>query len=385
MTSCDVVIVGAGPAGALLGYLLASRGIDAVILEKRALPRYKLCGGGLTERAVRLIPFPIDGLAEDAARTAHIGVDYRTVHKESLDGTTIKMVMRDRFDAFLCRQASDAGARIRSGESFRSFSGSTCLSISTDTGNIRTRILAGADGVNSRTAKALGLQIKAKRMAAVQGEVYPPASLMLDRFKGQVHFDFGVVPRGYGWVFPKSDHLSVGVLTTAGRIQNLNGWFRRYLSGKGLADTCRIDHFRGHPIPHSPKKESVFANRRGLVIGDAAGVTDPITGEGIYHAFKGAWLAAGAITAALATGDRKELLHYNRDFKREILDELSVIHRIAPIFYRCPRLIKWFFAVSGSRAGRAYLEIAAGRKTYNAVFREWFHSTLSMGAGADPT
>jgi flavin-dependent dehydrogenase len=154
------------------------------------------------------------------------------------------------------------------------------------------------------------------------------------------------------------------------------GWCRRYLTGKGIGNGSRITHFRGHLIPYSPRRGSVFANRRGLVVGDAAGVTDPITGEGLYHAFRGARLAADAIADTLKTGDRNRLLRYNRDFKRAILDELAVIHRVAPLFYQWPRLIRWCFTIYGSRAGRAYLDIAAGRKTYNAVFREWGRSMI---------
>jgi hypothetical protein len=65
---------------------------------------------------------------------------------------------------------------------------------------------------------------------------------------------------------------------------------------------------------------------------------------------------------------------YNRDFKRVILDELAVIHRVAPLFYRWPRLIRWCFTTYGGRAGEAYFDIAAGRRSYNDVFKEWVRS-----------
>ena len=195
--------------------------------------------------------------------------------------------MRDRFDYFLTQQAIRAGADVITDTTFKSISGSVGnLVIETSGGTFKSKILVGADGVNSRVAKALGLQSKRKTLTAIEGEVYFKQKEVINRFKTTAHFDFGIIPSGYGWIFPKDDHLSIGLLSVSRKPALLDKAVIRYLKMKGLDDSSEIRPLRGHLIPHCRSGRNIIANEKGLLIGDAAGYTDPVTGEGIYYAVR---------------------------------------------------------------------------------------------------
>ncbi len=384
----DVIIVGAGPAGAMLGYLLARRGVRTAILEKKALPRYKPCGGGLTGRAVRLIPFEIGPAVEVEVRRAVMSVGDRVVLRVSRPDPIIRMVMRDRLDARLVREAVRAGAAVFDDtrvKGVRPVGGPGRLRVETSRGSFDGRFLAGADGAIGPCGRWLGLRVRSRRMLALEGEIRPPDGFTVPGGDPlTARFDFGLVDRGYGWIFPKADHLSVGVLTAGPSGRGLRRGFFEYLERRGLmTPETRCLRVQGHPIPHSPVRSARFANDWGLVLGDAAGITDPITGEGIYYALAEAHLAAGVIEDALSRGPA-HLSEYTGLLRRTLLRDLALVSRLAPAFFACPKLITVFFTLFGRRAGPAYLDIADGRADYRSVIRSTARRSPCNGGSSSP-
>ncbi|MGC9022992.1 MAG: FAD-dependent monooxygenase, partial [Dissulfurimicrobium sp.] len=211
--SFDCIIAGAGPGGAYLGYLLSSLGLKCLILEKKSIPRYKPCGGGLTKRALDLLPFDLTGIVEDWAVKARLCFGGGFIREVLFDQPVIGLVMRSRLDSFLVSKAQEAGAVVLTGVAFKDVKAASggSLEVQTTAGDFKALVLAGADGAGSRTARALGLWKNRVGCPAVEAEVYPLSRESLDAWRGMVEFDFSAAPKGYGWVFPKADHLSVGV------------------------------------------------------------------------------------------------------------------------------------------------------------------------------
>ncbi len=362
----DVVIIGAGPAGALLAHELAAAGQDVLLVEKKRLPRYKACGGGLTPRALKQLPFGIEPVVEDATTTARLLVDGQIAFQRTYPQPVVHMVMRDRLDALLVQKAVVRGAHLAEGVRFRSAAGPPGdLTVETSDGAFRTRCLVGADGVYSRVARHLGLAVRYRTMNAVEAEIEPSGRTM-DAFRHRFDFDFGVIDQGYGWVFPKQRHLSVGVLTRRPKAVTIRRDLQRYLVFKGLAH-ARITSLKLHPIPYAPNRANSYANPKGLVVGDATGMVDPVTGEGLYYAFRTARLAAAAIRAFFH--DRTPLAGYDRVLRRTLGREVRYAGLLAAVLYRLPGLSQPLLARFGDRIGAKHMQVFEGSLDYPRLFR----------------
>src|SRR5436853_5016234 len=144
MASYDVAILGAGPAGSTAAYRLAAAGPSVLLLDKATFPRDKPCGGGVTGRAARLLPFSIEPVVEDVVDRLECGLRYRHRFTRTARAPLAYMTQRRRLDHFLLRKAAEAGAEVREGET-------------ADARELDARIVIGADGCHGAAAKQLEL------------------------------------------------------------------------------------------------------------------------------------------------------------------------------------------------------------------------------------
>lgn len=378
LTKHDVVIVGAGPAGATLAYFLAKHGVKALIIEKKVLPRYKTCAGGLTKRTLSLLPFDIHEVVEGYSYTGKMMFRNKPLYIKTMDAPIIGMVMRDKFDYFLVEKAVDEGALIQDGTAFQSvFGRAGDLTVETSKGRCKTRIIVGADGANSPVARALGLRMYRETMTAIGGELYLQDPDILNEFKGTVHLDFGVIPEGYGWVFPKSDHLSVGVVTGSKRLRKLKDYFYSYLAVKELNSYNEIKSLRGHPIPFRPNKKNILADSRGLVVGDAAGFADPLTGEGILYAIWGAQVASTVILNVL-NSSYEHIHEYTHLLKKEFFNDLVYANRMSYLLYKFPKMSERILRAHSEYLGKNQLDVISGGQTYGDLYRKILREMFNL-------
>jgi geranylgeranyl reductase family protein len=291
----DAIVVGAGPAGSTAAYRLATAGARVLLLDKARFPRDKPCGGGLTARALRELPFPVDPVVEDAATRFTLRARFRGGFERTSAEPLVVLTQRRRLDAFLVERAVAAGAELRDGVAVR------------DVRELseRTDALIGADGANGVTAKALGLAREVERGLALEGNVPGEQT----RFRGRLVLEFGVVPGGYGWVFPKGDHVNVGVggrLSEGPRLREVLG---RLCDAHGIS-LDRVDSLRGHHLPMR-RPAARLARGRAALIGDAAGLVDPFSGDGIFEALLSARLVSEAVLDLL--GGRADSLEPYHD------------------------------------------------------------------------
>lgn len=369
--SYDVIITGAGPAGSMLGYYLALKKINVLLIEKKKLPRYKPCGGGLSKRTLDLLPFDISEVVENICPTVNISVHNRTVFQHTAAHPLISMVLREKFDYFLAGKAVNMGVTLMDNTAFISVTGKAGgLKVQTSRGNYEAKIIVGADGLHGKTAKALALISEKSSMKGIEMEITGYAPDTIGDLTASACFDFGVIPGGYGWVFPKKNQLSVGLVSISKKIDNMKCYLDRYLELKNLEKKTAIRSFQRWRIPYGMPKKAVYANEKGLLVGDAAGLADPITGEGIFYAIKEAELASGIISDSLLHG--KEKLHLYNNAMATLRNDLSYAVKLQKLLYKIPRLSHNLLAEQGNILGGYYIDIITGKKTYYQLYKKIF-------------
>jgi geranylgeranyl reductase family protein len=370
MTAHDVAVVGAGPAGASAARVLAEAGARVVLLEKHPVPRYKTCGGGVVGRALGGLPSPVRFAVEADAverfcHTADLdlgaeGLRFRAQRQRPL----ISMVMRDRFDAALVAAAERAGAEVRPRCAVRAVAmGADRIELETMGGPVVARFVVAADGATSETARLAGWRPPRRYAPALEAEIHV-RDVDFARLEGAARFDFGAVPAGYGWVFPKRAHLSIGVCTMRSGV-NLPLSLVRYLDMLGLTRLERVER-HGFFIPLGPRAEGAVRGRV-LLAGDAAGLADPVTGEGISAAIESGTLAARAILDGAGeparVGER-----YDRALSA-LLRELRIGGVLARLIYDLPRLRRWVFRIHGQALAEGMVAVLMGDRTYAGLLR----------------
>jgi geranylgeranyl reductase family protein len=312
----DVAILGAGPAGSTAAYHLAAAGASVLLLDKATFPRDKPCGGGVTGRAARQLPFSIDPVVEDVVDRMECGLRYRTHVVRRAHGPIAYMTQRWRLDHFLLQKAAEAGAEVREGET-------------ADARELDARIVIGADGCNGSSAKQLGLADRVAYGVALEAN-YPYDA----RFAGAIVLEIAVIRGGYGWVFAKGDHLNVGVGGNSEEAPKLRTELRRMCEAYGVDPDAARDT-RGYRLPMRLARTRLALGTTA-VIGDAAGLVDPLSGDGMYEAFLSARLVADAALDVL-TGRAEDLDPYQSAVERRITPLTRAGWSAKGAFERFPR------------------------------------------------
>jgi geranylgeranyl reductase family protein len=307
MEHFDAIVVGAGPAGSTTAHRLATAGARVLLVDKARFPRDKPCGGGLTVRAVRHLPISPDPVVEHVVDRMGFRLRYGARFERTGREPLVYMTQRFRLDHYLVEQAVAAGAEFRDGVKVDDVQVDGHGARVTLAGApVEASVLVGADGVNGTTRRVLGLGGEYVLGVAFEGNV--SKELVGDRFDGLAEFELGTIPGGYAWIFPKGDHVNVGV----GGWERVGPTLRDHLGilcrAYGIAEES-VSDLRGHRLPLR-RSGSVAARGRALLVGDAAGLVDPLSGDGMYEAFASSRLASESIVNLLE-GKATSLEPYN--------------------------------------------------------------------------
>jgi len=321
----DAIIVGAGPGGCAAAFDLARAGRKVLLLDRASFPRQKACAGGLTLKAVEALRYPIDPVVRER-------VDHIRVEKSGGQSVTLRrrdpycfMTVRKELDDYCLRQTLAAGATFeRIGAITAIEQEADAVSATVDGEKHRARFLIGADGVHSQVRKLTDrLSHWFWRAFALEATVVVP-----DGRREDLVFDFAPVREGYGWVFPKGDHVNVGLFSSAKEEKIDRSRLAEYINTRFSNATA--DEFIGQYAGFGAPQHQVPAGRVFLV-GDAGGFVDPLTGEGIYFAIASGQAAAAAIHDDLS-GNVTAHLHFSR-LTSGIRGDLAIATSAARWFY----------------------------------------------------
>lgn len=364
MQNFDVAIIGAGPAGSSAARELAAGGARVALIDA-SHPREKPCGGGVTRRALLLVGSPpeaaTEGVPIESATFAYAGREVDIPMPGVSDGPRLTVVPRRTFDAWLVERARQAGAALletRATEVEREGAG---WKVATRVGELRARWLIGADGPASLVRRRVSVPFAREDLSIAAG--YYVAGHSNRRIDIALEDD----PPGYLWSFPRRDHLAVGVCAQADETvtASLLAASARWIDRNAAGGTRRRYSW---PIP-SLRVETLEQQAPGgdgwLLAGDAAGLVDPITREGIFFALTSGQMAAAAI---LEGGDPAR--RYTGQLRDTVYSELLLAARLKARFFQ-PRFMGLLLsALRRSAAIRAVMsDLVAGDQPYRTLRR----------------
>jgi geranylgeranyl reductase family protein len=375
----DVIVCGAGPAGACAAYETATAGHKTLIIEKRTLPRYKTCGGGvpLTVEAdlPKLVP---DAFVEATVTHLRHTWNFADPHLAAINPDpdqppmSLWMVQRSVFDNALTERAVAAGAELRDGLSVRSVEpdGENRVRVTTTDGDVYfAKHIIGADGANGPIARCADLRKTRLLAIALEAEIPHEWGVGHETLRPEIgHLEYAV-RKGYGWVFPKAAHLSVGAGMFGARSDDGRGearkdelarWVTGYLDALDVPYDPKEIEYHGHPLPLWNGSEPVEAwNGRLLLAGDAAGMVNPLFGDGISYACRSGALAGQTIAAGTSAR-----------WTQILADEFAASHdasgKIARFFYQFPSVC-YKMGVKRPNSTRTAARLISGDLKFDAV------------------
>lgn len=333
--SYDAIVVGAGPGGSTTAHRLASAGANVLLLDRATFPRDKPCGGGVTLRAAAQIPVSIDPVVEQIVTIAELGLAYRRKVERGAGDPLVLMTQRRRLDHHLAESAVAAGVEFRDGVKVTAVETDEHGATVTAGGErLRAATVVGADGVNGITARSLGLGGNRWVAVALEANV-PNEKIDPERWRGRFLMELCALPGGYAWIFPKGDHVNVGV----GGFESEGPRLRKHLARLCEAHAIRwddLEEIRGFRLP-CRAADSTLARGRALLVGDAAGLVDPLTGDGMYEAFLSGRYAADAVGRLLA-GEATSLDPYDVELTKRLSTHLWAAWSLKAALDRFPRM-----------------------------------------------
>ncbi len=361
----DAIVIGSGPAGSSAAYFLAENKSDVLVIEKKILPRYKTCGGGIVNRVKKLLPIDFNKISE-------INCNYSEIydHNNKLKFTTqrydpiIIMTMRDNFDYHILSHALKIGAQLKEGTEVVNV---TCnndfVEVKTKSSTFYGKFVIISNGATGININKLGIKTNNIKLPALEYEVYVDNN-DYKRFSKSARFDFDIVPHGYGWVFPKKDHLSIGIINIKSRRKDLNNIINDYFKILGIKNVIKSER-HGYFIPLNYRGKK-FAKDRILLTGDAAGLADPVTGEGISHAIESGKIAAEALIESRFDEETASYI-YNKKIANTILREIKYAKIIAALVYTYPYVRKLLFKLYGQNLSELMTDIFIGNNSYSRL------------------
>lgn len=372
----DVVVVGGGPAGASAAHAAAAAGRRVLLLEKAELPRYKTCGGGIIGPSRDALPPGFRLPLRDRIHAVTFSHNGRMVRTRRSRRMLFGLINRPEFDAGLVDAARAAGAEVRTGVTVSRVEQHgpsvpdrrTVAVVLGDGSTLLARAVVGADGSAGRIGAHVGVKL-AQVDLGLEAEIPVPASVAED-WAGRVLLDWGPIPGSYGWVFPKGDTLTVGVISARGEGSATKRYLDDFIGRLGLAG-FEPSISSGH-LTRCRSEDSPLSRGRVIVCGDAAGLLEPWTREGISFALRsgrlaGEW-AVRIAEAQDAVDARRQALNYAFAIKAGLGVEMGVGRRLLALFERRPGL--FHAALTGfPPAWRAFAQITRGTTTLAEIVR----------------
>ncbi len=349
----DLIVIGGGPAGSMCARKAASQGLDVLLLERECVPRKKLCGGALSARVTEVLDFQIQPVVQHEIHCALVHAPLGRKLTIVRDDTKGYLIKRNEFDSLLLDRARSAGVEIIDGANvFAVDQLKKGIRVLTSGDSYKGRMLVGADGVNSTIGRAVGLRERwpGNRVAlCIAADIALPAAeiqrvLSSEGTGGHLAIEIypWIMEHGYGWCFPKRNEISLGIgYTLKYGVQNIRDAWKKFVERfeREKDIVLDIDRVRAHRVSLA-KFDGPLTTRRIMLVGDAAGLASPVTGEGIYYAIKSGIIAGQVASEVVRNKDYRLIRGYEKRLKRELKTEFSATNFVSSVVYKSYRNVE---------------------------------------------
>ncbi len=368
----DLIIVGGGPSGSAAGRIAGKMGINTLLIEKEEHPRYKPCGGALSDHAISYLDFELpEDICEWDINGARVFYKGRVI-EASKDYRVSTVVTRSKLDKFLLDRAGETGIEIHFREKvtdIQEFNDRVEVHTGAAVYSSKYLIIAeGSQGMLSR--KVRRKDKKSEYGMCVVTEVPQDNGLIDRRLSNLIELHFDAAEKGYGWVFPHNGYYSVGLGGFAHRISRPKQALSAFLKRNGFDGSLKS---KGHVIPSGGVQRKLNSSRI-LLAGDAAGFVDAFSGEGLAYAIRSGQLAAEVVVRSLQ--GLEDLNEYAKRCEKEFGEHLRYSLLFARIMHIFPDLTFKIFTNKPDILEK-FIEVAAFKMTYKD-FLKWivFHFRL---------
>lgn len=388
----DVIVVGMGPAGASTAYELSRAGLSVLGLEKQTHPRYKVCGGALSARIDHILPPEYKEVVEESVHRLQFSYSPEESYFVESPEPFAFMVMRSRFDKWLMTRAQQSGTEVHENEAVKTLEPRPDgVEVMTTKGQYYGRVVVGADGAMSVVAQQLFAGRGLRNIPALESEIFgvseiresipsQPGSLKL------AVISLNAAKKGYGWIFPKRDGLSIGVGEFVRGDSRPKRSFQQFSQEEPSLAGLTIPTPVGHPIPVFNRHPGVKGHKwngglvhdRAVLVGDAGHLVDPLLGEGILYAVRSGQLAGASIVKFLRD-EHASLEDYEVAIMQEFAEEFRIASKLNRVVYGLPR--SWHRWLGRTFPGpyqgvlHRYCQLLQGRETYQTL---WAHAMQKM-------
>ncbi len=388
----DVIVIGMGPAGSMTARGLAGKGLRVLAIDKERFPRFKSCGGCVSIKVDAIADFDFSSEVIDTVN----GIDFSYRSQRPLSVISARPIAynveRPSFDEFLAKKAVEAGAEFMEGLRVNSVvDRGDRVEVETAESSYEASFVVGAGGASDVVGRnILGLDYRHCHLSITSEVDATPQEI--ESLRGRCLVDFGIIPHGYAWIFPKKDRYSIGIAGMRPELtSSVKDYFAQFCKTHPLLKDKEIGKTSGWTIPVYHDSQVVHKGR-AMVAGDAAHMVDPFLGEGIYYAMRSGQLAAEAVVAAIEEG-RPDLSRYDSLLEAELYPDFRACASLVKLIYGHPRL---FYAALERQPGlmQKYYDVLTGQQSceefYKGLKRKvvkkpWKVLSKWLRPGASPT
>ncbi len=370
----DLIIIGGGPSGSAAGRIAGKKGLKTLLIEKEIFPRYKPCGGGLSEHAMSYLDFEIpESMIERDIFGARVQFKGQVVEQHK-DSRIAVLITRSVLDNYLLEKAGDTGIEIKMGEKVLDYrENSDYVEVFTDNDTYKAKFIIIAEGAQGKLKYQIRRKDRKDEYAiGVVAEIEADDESIDKYIHNAIDLHFGRFKQGYGWIFPHENYYSVGIGGLAKHLPHPKKAMLDFLNENNFHDDYKL---HGHIIPAGGVKRRI-TSPRVVLSGDSAGFVDSFLGEGIAYAIRSGQIAVEVISKIILNNDDMETIkNYEMICKSEFIDNLNYSLILTKLINSYPSLFLKIFA--SNKAIEKYLEVPAMEISYKSYIK-WLIPRIPM-------